>query len=181
MSSGVWGYFDFEYFSVFRRFTSVNEHERLPQAHAQQRVLHHQTSEASSHMSFRSWHVINYPSIPCGEQRIWASLPLSANTPWLGTFPDEPDDIQFNSLAAAIKPAGRGKLLLTTRSDIFPTWFWAPVEAAWSTDWQHTAQLRAPTRVPSQSPQRRKPHRQTARHAPRATACPGRSLTPPLE
>lgn len=28
-------------------FTSVNEHERLPQAHAQEGVLHHQAGEAS--------------------------------------------------------------------------------------------------------------------------------------
>lgn len=62
----------------------------------------------------------------------------------------------------------------------YPTWSWAPGAAVWSTGWQHKAQQHVPTPAPSPSPQRRKPHRQTAHHAPTTTACPGRSWTPLL-
>lgn len=77
-------------------FTSVNEHESLPQAHTQEGVLHHQTRQASCQVPLWSWHVIDYPPVPGGEQRMWASIPLSANTPWLGTFPVRPE-MKFSS------------------------------------------------------------------------------------
>lgn len=68
-------------------FTSVNKHERLPQAHAQQGVLHHQPSESSRHVPIRPGQVVNNAAVPGGEQRMGASVSLPADTPWLWTFP----------------------------------------------------------------------------------------------
>ena len=68
-------------------FTSVDEHESLPQTHAQQVVLHHQTGEASRQVPLRSRHVIDNPAVPGGQQRMGASLPLPANAPRLGSLP----------------------------------------------------------------------------------------------
>lgn len=78
--------------SVLSFFTSVNEHESLPQAHTQEGVLHHQTRQASCQMPLWSRQVINYPTVPGGEQWMGTSISLSANTPWLGTLPVQPRD-----------------------------------------------------------------------------------------
>lgn len=61
--------------------TSVNEHESLPQAHAQQGVLHHQAGEASRQVPFPSRHVVDDSAVPGGEQRVRATVPLSARAP----------------------------------------------------------------------------------------------------
>lgn len=61
--------------------TSVDEHESLPQAHAQQGVLHHQAGEASRQVPLPSRHVVDDSAVPGGEQRVRATVPLSAHAP----------------------------------------------------------------------------------------------------
>lgn len=68
-------------------FTSVDEHESLPQAHAQQGVLHHQTRQAPRRVSLRSRHVVDKPAVPGGQQRVGSPVPLPADAPRLGALP----------------------------------------------------------------------------------------------
>lgn len=68
-------------------FTSVDEHESLPQTHAQQGVLHHQARQAPRRVALRTRHVVDKAPIPGGQQRVGAPVPLSADTPRLRAFP----------------------------------------------------------------------------------------------
>lgn len=61
-------------------YTSVNKHEGLPQAHAQQGILHHQPSEASGHVSIRLRQIIDNAAIPGRQQGMGASFSLPADT-----------------------------------------------------------------------------------------------------
>lgn len=67
--------------------TSVDEHESLPQAHAQQGVFNHQAGEASRQVPLPSRHVVNDSAVPGGEQRVRAAVPLSAHAPRLRSLP----------------------------------------------------------------------------------------------
>lgn len=67
--------------------TSVDEHEGLPQTHAQQGVLHHQPGQAARGVPVRPRHVVDESAVPGGQQRVGASVPLSADAPGLGTLP----------------------------------------------------------------------------------------------
>lgn len=69
------------FFLLLLCLTSVDEHESLPQAHAQQGVLHHQAGEASRQVPLPSRHVVDDSAIPGGEQRVRPTVPLSAHAP----------------------------------------------------------------------------------------------------
>lgn len=101
-------------------FTSVDEHERLPQTHAQQGVLHHQTGQAARRVSVRSRHVVDESPVPGGQQRVGASVPLSADAPRLRTFPVPSGGGIFFTSERGSEPVPR------------PTWLWAPAAAGGS-------------------------------------------------